>query len=110
MLSPGSALLLVPRSDSCVLLCYLVTFGSTSLRVIDESGPIMNFNDQNRSCHAERSEASVGPSRQTLPLRYAQGFGSLAQGDKSFPILLIKFHNRGPTTPIRMLHDVVKPH
>jgi hypothetical protein len=28
--------------------------------------PIMNFNDQNRICHAERSEASLGPASETL--------------------------------------------
>jgi len=32
---------------------------------------LMNFNNQNRYCHAERSEASRGPSRETL--RCAQG-------------------------------------
>ena len=34
------------------------------------------------------SEASVGPSRQTL---------RFAQGDKSFPILLVKLYNHAPT-------------
>ncbi len=48
----------------------------------------MKFNDQNRNCHAERSEASLCPSRETL---------RFAQGDKSFPILLGKVHNRGAT-------------
>jgi len=37
----------------------------------------MNFNDQNRNCHAERSEASVGPASETL---------RFAQGDTTFPI------------------------
>src|SRR5260370_12114925 len=46
----------------------------------------MKCNTQNRECHAERSEASLCPSRETL---------RCAQGDKSFPILLIKFHHRG---------------
>jgi len=32
---------------------------------------IMNFHEQSRSCHAERSEASRCPSRETL--RFAQG-------------------------------------
>src|SRR6266566_6160724 len=48
------------------------------------AGVIMIFNNQNRSCHAERSEASRGPSRQTL---------RFAQGDKSFLILLVKTHH-----------------
>src|SRR5260370_1637411 len=46
----------------------------------------MKCNTQNRECHAERSEASLCASRETL---------RCAQGDKSFPILLIKFHHRG---------------
>src|SRR5260221_3654385 len=67
----------------------------------------MKCNDQNRSCHAERvsrspepfaslkgklreGEASFGPSRQTL---------RCAQGDKSFPILLVKFHYRPVRRP-----------
>ncbi len=32
--------------------------------------PIMSFNIQGRSCHAERSEASLCPSRE--PLRFAE--------------------------------------
>src|SRR5260221_8477898 len=88
-------------------------------------GAIMSFNDQNRACHAERSEASPYPSSQTL--RFAQGdthccysiyclFQSIssqtlrfAQGDTPvLPILVGKTHNRGPsinwvpTTPVRM--------
>jgi len=47
----------------------------------------MNFNKQHRMCHAERSEASVGPSRETL---------RFTQGDTTFPILLVKAHNREP--------------
>ncbi len=45
----------------------------------------MNFNDQDRNRHAERSEASLGPSRETL---------RFAQGDNTFPILLVKVHYR----------------
>ncbi len=48
----------------------------------------MNFNDQNRNCHAERSEASLGPARETL---------RCAQGDTTFPILLVNVHNRAAT-------------
>ncbi len=55
----------------------------------------MNFNDQNRYCHAERSEASLCPSSQTL---------RCAQGDKIVPILLVKNHNR----PLRVA--LVKDH
>jgi hypothetical protein len=33
-------------------------------------GAMMKFNNQSRSCHTERSEASPGPSRQTL--RFAE--------------------------------------
>src|SRR3989442_303128 len=46
----------------------------------------MNFHDQNRSCHAEGSEASLCPSRQTL---------RCAQGDNTFPILIVELHYRG---------------
>src|SRR6266849_6364331 len=49
---------------------------------------MITFHAHNRYCHAERSEASVGPSRQTL---------RFAQGDKSFPILLVKTHHHAPT-------------
>jgi hypothetical protein len=34
-------------------------------------GAMMKFTNQNRDCHAERSEASLCPSRETL--RFAQG-------------------------------------
>jgi hypothetical protein len=43
----------------------------------------MIFNNQNRYCHAERSEASLCPSRETL---------SAAKGDKTLPILVVKIH------------------
>ena len=46
----------------------------------------MKFTDQSRYCHAERSEASLCPSRETL---------RCAQGDKTFPILVVKNHYRG---------------
>jgi hypothetical protein len=49
------------------------------------SPSMMEFNDQSRHCHAERSEASRGPSRQTL---------RCAQGDKTVPILMVKLHDR----------------
>ena len=55
-------------------------------------GAMMNFNDQNRICHAERSEASLCPSRETL---------RFAQGDNTFPILLVKVHNRAATPSLR---------
>ncbi len=45
---------------------------------------IKNFTDQSRYCHAERSEASLCPSRETL---------RCAQGDKTLPILVVKNHN-----------------
>ncbi len=54
-----------------------------------ESPTIMNFDEQDRSCHAERSEASLRPSRETL---------RFAQGDNTLPMLGGKFHHRGATT------------
>jgi len=45
----------------------------------------MNFNDQNRSCHASPREASLCPSRETL---------RFAQGDNTLPMLVVKFHYR----------------
>jgi len=48
--------------------------------------PIMSFNIQGRSCHAERSEASLCPSRETL---------RFAQGDNTVPMLGVKVHYRG---------------
>ena len=45
--------------------------------------------DQSRYCHAERSEASLCPSRETL---------RSAQGDKPSPILVVKIHYRPYTT------------
>jgi hypothetical protein len=53
---------------------------------------IMNFHDQSRYCHAERSEASVCPSRQTLRGVYTER-SECAQGDKLFPLLLVNIHN-----------------
>ena len=49
--------------------------------------PIMQFNDQSRYCHPERSEGSLCPSRETF---------RSAQDDKTFPILLVKNHYRPP--------------
>jgi len=34
-------------------------------------------------CHPERSEGSLSMGREMLPLRYAQGFGSYAQHDRT---------------------------
>ena len=51
-------------------------------------GVIKNFNDQNQNCHAERSEASLGPSRETL---------RFAQGDNTAPMLGVKVHYHAPT-------------
>src|SRR5260370_35007047 len=47
------------------------------------------LNDQSRYCHPERSEGSLCPSRETL---------RSAQGDKPFPILVVKNHYRPYTT------------
>src|SRR6266852_2748982 len=61
--------------------------------------PIMNFNEQNRSCHAERSEASLCSLRQTL---------RCAQGDNTLPILIVKTHYQPkiPSThPLNMLRS-----
>jgi len=53
---------------------------------------MMSFHTQNRedrpvtaalACHPERSEGSLSMGREMLPLRYAQGFGSLAQHDRT---------------------------
>jgi len=49
----------------------------------------MNFNDQTRYCHAERSEASGSPEAEIL---------RCAQDDKPLPILHGTNHNR----PLRM--------
>jgi mycofactocin system glycosyltransferase len=54
--------------------------------------PIMNFYDQNRYCHAERSEASRCPSRQTL---------RCAQGDNALPISVGKIHYHGYLPPAK---------
>jgi len=47
--------------------------------------PIKKFNYQSRYCHASLRSASVCPSSQTL---------RCAQGDKTFPILVVKLHYR----------------
>ncbi len=49
------------------------------------SRAMMNCNNQTRSCHPERSEGSLCPSRQTL---------RCAQGDNTLPILVVKTHYR----------------
>jgi hypothetical protein len=46
---------------------------------------MLNFNIQGRSCHAERSEASLGPSKETL---------RFAQHDNTVPMLGVKVHHR----------------
>src|SRR5260370_38606472 len=50
----------------------------------------MKCNTQNRECHAERSEASLCPSSQTLPLRKLRASAHCAQGDTTWPILIVK--------------------
>jgi hypothetical protein len=50
-----------------------------------DAGAMKNSNDQNRSCHPERSEGSV--SMGTEILRFAQD-------DKPLPILFVKNHYR----------------
>ena len=52
-------------------------------------GAIMNFTIQDRYCHAERSEASLCPSRETL---------RFAQGDNTVPMLVVKKHYRASTS------------
>jgi len=77
-----------------------------SYSALSRPQPMMNFNDQNRYCHAERSEASLCPSRETLRGVYPER-SEWAQGDKIFPILLVKNHYRPtanpPHTPILKL-------
>jgi hypothetical protein len=53
---------------------------------------IKNFTDQSRYCHAEHSEASLCPSRETLRGVYPER-SEWAQGDKTLPILVVKNHN-----------------
>ncbi len=64
-----------------VMTCYIPKPLSLSFLYM---GAIMIFNDQNRCCHAERSEASRGPSSETL---------RFAQGDKILPMLVVKIHH-----------------
>src|SRR5260221_10567738 len=59
--------------------------------------PIMKFHDQSRYCHAERSEASLCPSSQTL---------SGAKGDNTFPILVGKVHYR-PRCWMMLLNRII---
>jgi len=54
-------------------------------RPYGRSRVMMRFNTQNRECHAERSEASLCPSSQTL---------RFAQGDNTVPMLVVKTHYR----------------
>jgi len=56
---------------------------------------MMNFNDQSWHCHAERSEASRCPSRETLRGVYPRA-KRRAQGDNPLPILIVKIHYRVP--------------
>ena len=53
---------------------------------------MMNFYDQSRSCHAERSEASLFPSRETL---------RFAQGNNTLPTLIVKLHYQGSISLIK---------
>ncbi len=48
-------------------------------------GPIMNFNDQDRYCHPERSEGSRPLACEIL---------RCAQDDKILPISVVHVHNR----------------
>ncbi len=77
-----------------------------SYSALSRPQPILNFNDQSRYCHAERSEASRCPSNQTLRGVYPER-SEWAQGDKIFPILVGKNHYRPtanpPHTPILKL-------
>jgi hypothetical protein len=59
---------------------------------------MMNFHDQSRYCHPERSEGSVRPSRQTLRGVYTER-SACAQGDKILPVSLVKNHYRASTIP-----------
>jgi len=45
----------------------------------------MSFTNQNQPCHAERSEAPLWPSQETL---------SEAKGDNTLPMLGMETHNR----------------
>jgi hypothetical protein len=58
----------------------------------------MNFNEQSRSCHAERSEgeASLCPSSQTFRCSFAAAQDK-AQGDKTWQLLIVKNHYRPRT-------------
>jgi hypothetical protein len=58
----------------------------------------MKFHDQSRYCHAERSEASLCPSSETLRGVYPER-SERAQGDKPFPILVGKKHYRPTANP-----------
>jgi hypothetical protein len=49
-----------------------------------EQSPMMNLNDQSGYCHAERSEASLGPLSETL---------RCAQGDNTLPVLMDDIHH-----------------
>jgi len=54
----------------------------------------MNFHNQGQECHAERSEASLYPARQILPLRKLRAAVHCAQDDNTLQILFVKLHNR----------------
>ncbi len=51
----------------------------------DNTVPMLVVKVHHRSCHAERSEASLCPSRETL---------SAAKGDTTVPMLIVKVHHR----------------
>jgi len=69
---------------------------------------VWNVNDHNRTCHAEPfacaqdklREASLSPSRETL---------RFAQGDTTFPNLLVKSHNVASTPLMRLLDNETNP-
>jgi hypothetical protein len=77
----------------------LAKIGRASTRLEEQPTCIramMNFHEQHRTCHAERSEASRGPSRQTL---------RFAESDMSVPILFVKNHYRGSSKPRRKSYE-----
>src|SRR5258706_13357264 len=77
------------KSDLCTQIYYSIGRISTSTKHNPSQSAMMNFNDQSRYCHAERSEASLRLSSQTL---------RSAQGDKILPVLVVKNHHCALTT------------
>ena len=62
---------------------YDIINSSTFFDWLFASEMMMKCTNQTRSCHAERGEASLCPSSQTL---------RCAQGDKTLPISFVKIH------------------